>query len=136
MTLDGHPVKVVLWDTVGQEKFRSITTSYYRGSAGVLLVYDVTRESTFANIVEWLKEIERYPNMVRLLVGNKSDAGENKVPQAQVQELLRANPGMTHFLVSAKTGDNVMQAFMQLATAAFRKQTGTTGPSKGCCTLL
>ena len=68
-------IKLQIWDTAGQENFRSITRSYYRSAAGALLVYDITREQSFLNLVNWMEEVKENgnPKMVVLLVGNKSD---------------------------------------------------------------
>ena len=57
--LEGKTVKLQIWDTAGQERFRTITSSYYRGAHGIIVVYDVTDESTFANVKQWLQENER-----------------------------------------------------------------------------
>jgi Ras-related protein Rab-2A len=68
-------VKLQIWDTAGQESFRSITRSYYRGAICSLLVYDITRRSSFQNCVQWLEEIQQhgYRKMLIILVGNKCD---------------------------------------------------------------
>ena len=52
--IDGERLKLQIWDTAGQESFRSITRSYYRGAAGALLVYDITRRDTFNHLTTWL----------------------------------------------------------------------------------
>merc|ERR1719369_2185903 len=64
-----------IWDTAGQEAFRSITRSYYRGAAGALLVYDITRRDTFNHLTTWLEDARQHSNsnMVIMLIGNKSD---------------------------------------------------------------
>ncbi|EWM23199.1 ras-related protein rab-2b, partial [Nannochloropsis gaditana] len=64
--IDGKAIKLQIWDTAGQESFRSITRSYYRGAAGALLVYDITRRETFNHLARWLEEAKLYssPNMV------------------------------------------------------------------------
>jgi small GTP-binding protein len=75
VALDGRQIKVQVWDTAGQERYRSIVSSYYRGAVGSMLVYDISRASSFESIEKWLKEIKNYgdEHMVTMLVGNKSD---------------------------------------------------------------
>ena len=69
------------WDTAGQERFRNITTSYYRHSQGVILVYDITDESTFNSIRSWIRQIKTHSNegVCIILVGNKCDLEEQRV---------------------------------------------------------
>ena len=68
-------IKLQIWDTAGQENFRSITRSYYRSAAAALLVYDITREQSFTNLKTWMEEVKSNgnPKMTILLVGNKND---------------------------------------------------------------
>jgi len=68
-------VKAQCWDTAGQERYRAITSAYYRGAVGALLVYDITKHETFANVERWLSELRDHAdqNIVIMLVGNKSD---------------------------------------------------------------
>lgn len=56
--LGGKKIKLQIWDTAGQERFHTITTSYYRGAMGIMLVYDITNEKSFENIVKWLRNID------------------------------------------------------------------------------
>ncbi|XP_020595675.1 ras-related protein RABE1a-like isoform X2 [Phalaenopsis equestris] len=95
--LDGKRIKLQIWDTAGQERFRTITTAYYRGAMGILLVYDVTDESSFNNIRNWIRNIEQHAsdNVNKILVGNKADMDESKR--------------------SAKTNLNVEQVFFSIA---------------------
>ena len=73
--MNPHKVKLQIWDTAGQESFRSITRSYYRGAICSLLVYDITRRTSFQNVVRWLEEMREhaYSKMLIILVGNKKD---------------------------------------------------------------
>eukprot|EP01067_Filipodium_phascolosomae_P001874 Filipodium_phascolosomae@DN2186_c0_g1_i1.p1 len=73
ITLQQKQIKLQIWDTAGQESFRSITRSYYRGAAGALLVYDVTRRDTFSHLSRWLEEARQNgnPDMTIMLIGNK-----------------------------------------------------------------
>ena len=73
-------VRITLWDTAGQERFKTITQPYYRGAMGVILVYDVTRRSSFLSLERWLSEAYSYissSDCVTMLVGNKADLTEN-----------------------------------------------------------
>ena len=71
----GQKIKLQIWDTAGQERFRAVTRSYYRGAAGALMVYDVTRRSTYNHLSSWLTDARNLtnPNTVIFLIGNKCD---------------------------------------------------------------
>merc|ERR1711972_1285854 len=81
ITIDGKQIKLQIWDTAGQESFRSITRSYYRGAAGALLVYDITRRETFNHLTTWLDDARQHSssNMVIMLIGNKCDLERREV---------------------------------------------------------
>ncbi|KAM6575368.1 hypothetical protein CsatA_023695 [Cannabis sativa] len=55
--IDGKEIKAQIWDTAGQERFRAVTSAYYRGAVGALVVYDITRKSTFESVKRWLDEL-------------------------------------------------------------------------------
>ncbi|XP_010267265.1 PREDICTED: ras-related protein RABE1c-like [Nelumbo nucifera] len=116
--LDGKRIKLQIWDTAGQERFRTITTAYYRGAMGILLVYDVTDESSFNNIRNWIRNIEQHAsdNVNKILVGNKADMDESKraVPTSRGQALADEY-GIKFFETSAKTNFNVEQVFFSIA---------------------
>ncbi|RWR86034.1 ras-related protein RABE1c-like protein [Cinnamomum micranthum f. kanehirae] len=116
--LDGKRIKLQIWDTAGQERFRTITTAYYRGAMGILLVYDVTDESSFNNIRNWIRNIEQHAsdNVNKILVGNKADMDESKraVPTSKGQALADEY-GIKFFETSAKTNLNVEQVFYSIA---------------------
>ena len=73
INIEGKQIKLQIWDTAGQEAFRSITRSYYRGAAGALLVYDITRRDTFNHLTTWLEDARQHANsnMAIMLIGNK-----------------------------------------------------------------
>ena len=58
--INEEEIKLQIWDTAGQERFRSITLSYYRGSSGVIILFDITNRQSFINIQKWTKDIEKY----------------------------------------------------------------------------
>lgn len=64
-----------MWDTAGQERFKSILTSYYKGTHGVLLVYDITDRRSFVDVQNWINDVEKYgrEDVVKILIGNKKD---------------------------------------------------------------
>ena len=72
-----HPIQ---WDTAGQDRFKNITSSYYRGAHGIILVYDITDKNSFESIQSWIKEIEQYADeqISMILIGNKSDLDERR----------------------------------------------------------
>jgi len=91
---DNKVVKLQCWDTAGQESFRAITRSYYRGAAGCLLVYDVTSRKSFINAQSWLAEVREYadPHVSCILVGNKVDLCEDPIPSAVDAALTSSSP--------------------------------------------
>merc|ERR1711998_198605 len=115
----GKTVKLQIWDTAGQERFRAVTRNYYRGAAGALLVYDVTRRATYQNLNGWLSDARRHltnPNTIVMLVGNKTDLGESQrqVTFEEASKFAEEN-GLIFIETSAKTGDNVEESFLRTA---------------------
>ena len=107
-----------IWDTAGQEKFRSLTSSYYRGTNAVILVYDVTQRLTFDHLDEWLRELLMYSSrdeLVMLLVGNKIDCDEQRALTRDEGAGWARKHGMMFMETSAKTKVGVQQAFQEIA---------------------
>ena len=115
--LDQKVVKLQIWDTAGQDRFRAITSSYYRGAHGILVVYDCTDRESFANVQKWLSECDKFAqNGVRIaLIGNKSDLRARKQVEVEAAKQFADERAMPLFETSAKSGDNVDAAFVQLA---------------------
>ena len=89
LQVDSKTVKAQIWDTAGQERYRAITSAYYRGAVGALVVYDITKSVTFENVERWLKELRDHadPNIVIMLVGNKSDLRHLRSVQTEEAEV-------------------------------------------------
>lgn len=101
--------KLNIWDTCGDEKYKSITRQYYRDAHGILLIYDITKKDTFDSIIEWQKEIRNNaPNdSVLFLVGNKTDLDKERKVTLQEGKNKAEELGMLFTEVSAKSGDNI-----------------------------
>uniref|UniRef100_A0A0D9W635 Uncharacterized protein n=1 Tax=Leersia perrieri TaxID=77586 RepID=A0A0D9W635_9ORYZ len=123
ITLDNKPIKLQIWDTAGQESFRSITRSYYRGAAGALLVYDITRRETFNHLASWLEDARQHANatMAVMLVGNKCDLSHRRAVSYEEGEQFAKEHGLMFMEASAKTAQNVEEAFVKTAGAIFKK---------------
>ncbi|KAL6069777.1 GTP-binding protein YPTM2 [Balamuthia mandrillaris] len=133
INLDGKVIKLQIWDTAGQERFKTITSSYYRGAHGIIVVYDVTDESSFNNVKLWLQEIEKYAcaNVNRLLVGNKCDLEAKRVVATASGKEFADNLGIPFLETSAKDSTNVETAFTTMAGAIKQRMNcGPTPPPK------
>merc|ERR1719379_1650371 len=108
-------VKLTVWDTAGQDRFKTLTASYYRGAQGIILVYDVTRRATFDHILPWLNEANVYcdDNVVKMLVANKID--EPRQVSTEEGRALAREKNMLFIECSAKTKVGLQQAFEELA---------------------
>jgi len=118
--IDGKRIKLQIWDTAGQERFRTITQSYYRSANGVLLVYDITKRSSFLSLQKWVEEIRRYTanNVSWILIGNKCDFESlREVEQTEALAMAELVPEIVLVMeTSAKDNTNVEQSFVELAT--------------------
>jgi Ras-related protein Rab-1A len=115
--LDNKIIKLQIWDTAGQDRFKTITTSYYRGSHGIVIVYDITDKESFLNVHNWLEEINKYAsdNVKILLVGNKCDLQNHRQVSIQEGKELANRLNIPFIEASAKDSTNVQQLFINLA---------------------
>lgn len=123
MVIDGKTIKLQIWDTAGQERFRTITSSYYRGAHGILVVYDITDAASFANVRQWLQEIDRYAcdSTNRVLVGNKCDLEHKRVVSTNEGREFAAALGIDFLEASAKSSINVEQTFETMARSIMER---------------
>ncbi|RSH76991.1 Ras- protein Rab-4B [Apiotrichum porosum] len=117
LRIGDRSVKLQLWDTAGQERFRSVTRSYYRGAAGAILVYDITRRSTFDNLDRWLADARALasPHLVLVLVGNKKDKDEDREVEYAEGERFAQENGLLFVETSSLTGENASTPFLLAA---------------------
>ena len=119
---DNNDVKVQIWDTAGQEKYRSITSSYYKGAQGCLLVYDITKKKSFDNIDKWYSELKSNSDekIYTMLLGNKSDLEENREVSIEEAEKKAKNFNIAFMETSAFNGNNINKAFNELINNVYQ----------------
>jgi len=132
----GGVVKAQIWDTAGQERYRAITSAHYRRAVGALLVYDITKQSTFQNCSKWMDELMQNaePDIVIMLVGNKADLVEKDPSSRQVYydaaaEFARQK-GLFFSEASAVTSLNVKNIFEQLLQEIYNQSSKGKGRSQ------
>ena len=114
--INNKRIKIQILDTAGQERYRSITSAYYKGAKGALIVYDITRKNTFDNIDKWITDLKLNgdKNMCIIILGNKSDLIDKREINKN-DGIKKAEMYKTAFLeTSALNGDNISKAFDEL----------------------
>ena len=115
VTLDESIIKLQIWDTAGDPRYRAITQSYYRGVQAFIIVYDATKQSSFENVSYWIDEARKQnPGAKFLLVGNKCDSGEKVVAYETARHFAQKN-AVLFLEVSAMDGTNVELALLTVA---------------------
>jgi small GTP-binding protein len=146
---DSRRIQLQLWDTAGQEIFRSVTRGYYRGSAGALILFDISNRDSFENVERWLQDVKSVAraDVVLILIGNKSDLKTERQVSTQEAQDYAQRSGMKYFEVSAKTGEKVAEAIgccVDLIEQTLDSRTPTPTPGRveptpaepgerGCC---
>ncbi|ELP88906.1 hypothetical protein EIN_476180 [Entamoeba invadens IP1] len=151
VTVDQITYSVQVYDTMGQEKFRSGIDSYYRGCNGALFVYDITMPSSFKAVEEWVNTMKQKGDATTsfVLVGNKEDLATNRMVSIEEGQELAKKIGCPYIECSALTGTKIEDIFttlirdaapnMEKADAQLKKlrvsisQTKTTSEGSSCC---
>lgn len=115
--IENKVFRLQIWDTAGQETFKSITRNYYKNTAVALVVYDVTSKESYYNIQSWIEECENHApkNLLICIIGNKTDMTEERVVQREDVEKYSIEKGFLYFECSAKTGIGVFDIFYESA---------------------
>lgn len=120
--VEGKKIKAQIWDTAGQERYRAITSAYYRGAVGALIVYDISKPSSYENCNHWLTELRENAddNVAVGLIGNKSDLDHLRaVPTDEARNFAQENQ-LLFTETSALKSENVELAFRELITAIYQ----------------
>lgn len=106
-----------IWDTAGQEKYRSLAPMYYRGSSAAILVYDITKPASFAALQDWAKELQHNgpPNLKLAVCGNKRDLASDRLVGKSTGQAYADKIGAMYIETSAKAGEGIESLFVELA---------------------
>ena len=127
LDIDGKVVKAQVWDTAGQERFRAVTSAYYHGAAGALIVYAINARASFDNAQRWLDELREKAasDLQIILVGNKSDLKDQREVTTDEGEAFARKNNIMFIETSALDKFHDEHAFKQLVTANYRNSART-----------
>ncbi|OMJ74618.1 hypothetical protein SteCoe_26439 [Stentor coeruleus] len=113
LDLEGKVIRAQIWDTAGQERYRAITSAYYRGAVGALLVYDISKSTSFENVDKWLKELKDHADSqtVVMLTGNKADLKHLRAISTEEAATYAQKHNLAFIETSALDGTGVDKAF-------------------------
>ena len=111
----GQKYSIQIFDTAGQERFRSLTESYFHLGDGAFVVFDLTNKNSLISISGWINNvIEKKPNVKMIILGNKDDLKDRQIPEDEINEVLEENNISNYIRVSAKNGTNIEKAFEEM----------------------
>jgi Ras-related protein Rab-1A len=110
--------KIQIWDTAGQDRFRTITSSYYRGANAVIICYDITDRITFSNIYKWIEEVERFSLSTPLMIlcGTKNDLESEREISYEEGIAFAKSKGIPFFEASSKNNSQILEIFELIAS--------------------
>ena len=121
--LDDRLIKMQIWDTAGHEKFRTITTSYYKSAHAIIILYDITEKASFDHIKNWMIEIDKFgkQGVLKVIVGNKTDLEEKRAVNKETAEHFAEKYGVKLWEVSAKDNSNIDEMFLDTIKSLLEK---------------
>ena len=116
----GEKVKIKLWDTAGEERFRCISVNTLKSSQAAVVVFDLTNKDSFERVTDWLKEIREFSTKIPIvLFGNKSDLEKKEVTQEEINLLCQVE-GLIYYETSAKNNTGIKEGLTKIASIAFK----------------
>lgn len=122
ITVKNKRVKIQVWDTGGQQRYRPVLASCYRGALGVIIVFDVTNKNSFNNIKQWIVEVEEFScssTIPRILVGNKADLTDRREVEFEAAEDFARKNNISYIETSVMMQSNIKEAFLELVEGSF-----------------
>ena len=123
ISVKNRNVRLQIWDTAGQEAFRSITRSYYKNSTCAFIVFDITDKKTFQNVASWLQECKDmcYKNILIYLIGNKTDLEDKRQVSKEDAKKFSEENNLAYYETSALNGSNIEEIFVNSASSLVEK---------------
>ena len=121
--IDDRLIKMQIWDTAGHEKFRTITTSYYKSAHAIIILYDITDLSTFEHVKNWMVDIDKFgkQGVLKVIVGNKKDLEDKRQVSEELAKTFAEKNGIKFMEVSAKNNINIEQLFLDIIKSLLEK---------------
>ena len=129
--IEGKKIKLQIWDTAGEERFRTITTSYYKGAHAILIVFDISEKDSFEHVKNWVADIDKFAKqgVLRILVGNKCDLEKQRIISKEEANEMAEKLGIKYIETSAKDTINIETLFVDTAKYLLSKQVNKSGNS-------
>ena len=125
LKINNHEIRLKIWDTAGEERFRNITSQYYKGAEGIILVFDLTKKESFDKINDWIKQIKlntQSDEIAIVLLGNKKDLVDMRVISFEEGKERAEAFGIKFFETSALDGSGIEDAFLCLSEEIMKKK--------------
>ena len=123
LRINNNVVKLQIWDTCGQEVYKSLISNFYRNSSLALIIYAINNKDSFQHAENWLNDLKNQsnPNVRVFLVGNKSDLEDQRVITKEEGERFKEEKKLDRFIeTSAKTGENARSALLEAAKLLYK----------------
>ena len=126
-----NEIDLQIYDSAGQEKYKSISKQYYHNSEGILLVFDLTSQESFVALDDWIEDLEKVEkDLPIILVGNKSDLDGRDVSEEEINKIIH-DKKFEYFETSALNGSNVNEAFLKLTELVIKHKKSRRNTRKG-----